>query len=411
MSFNEYRLFPNDPKSDSSSETDSSVDLDDTIIENILNQTPDINLANLNISETNTPNPNMANVLKPEYLKMIPEFSGESELLPRFIEICEKIVTKFYNAQDPTDFQNEYLMSSILAKVTGDAAIKISSCLITNWAELKTALHNTYSDKRDVFSLGIEMTELKQGFRESVFDFYNNILTLLNLQIAYLTIHLENANETAVLTAYLRKYALRVLLRGLREPIGSLMRTKNPADLNTALNMLTNDFQLEINNQNSKNHISQPKSKFNNYKGNLQMHKQHQIFPKPLPLTNYPHNYQPKPRNMNTQSNNTSNNFSNRNNFNNNNNYQNQPGPSYRNDVFNPNPNVRVPKPTPMSISTRNTNMSQGRQNFTTNNFNNQNRSSPNVQIEELFNLHSDPHVDFPSESEKIDDGADFLGN
>lgn len=53
-----------------------------------------------------------------------------------------------------------------------------------------------------------------------------------------------------------RKLALRVFLKGLREPIGSLMRTKNPLDLNSALNMLTNDFQFH--NETNKNKSSDP---------------------------------------------------------------------------------------------------------------------------------------------------------
>lgn len=40
---------------------------------------------------------------------MIPEFHGEPELLFRFLEIGEKLVTKFLNVADPNDFQNEYL--------------------------------------------------------------------------------------------------------------------------------------------------------------------------------------------------------------------------------------------------------------------------------------------------------------
>lgn len=46
---------------------------------------------------------------KKEYGDMIPEFHGEPELLFRFLEIGEKLVTKFLNVADPNDFQNEYL--------------------------------------------------------------------------------------------------------------------------------------------------------------------------------------------------------------------------------------------------------------------------------------------------------------
>lgn len=112
--------------------------------------------------------------LKQEYLGMVPEFNGEAELLPRFLSVGEKLVTKFYNAADPTDFQNEYLMSSLLAKIKGEAAVNISSSLINNWQDLKSALLNAYADKRDVYTLNIEMSELKQG-NETPFDFYNKV--------------------------------------------------------------------------------------------------------------------------------------------------------------------------------------------------------------------------------------------
>lgn len=38
---------------------------------------------------------------------------------------------------------------------------------------------------------------------------------------------------------------MRTFLKGLKEPLGSLMRTKDPKSLNDALNVLTNDFQID----------------------------------------------------------------------------------------------------------------------------------------------------------------------
>lgn len=63
--------------------------------------------------------------------------------------------------------------------------------------------------------------------------------------------------ESKILCTCLREYALRVLLRGLRDPICSLMRTRKPTDLNETLNMLTNDFQLEIKTKPNMAHITQ----------------------------------------------------------------------------------------------------------------------------------------------------------
>lgn len=324
-------------------------------------------------------------VLKPEYINMVPDFNGEAELLPRFIQICEKLVNRFYNAEDEGDFQNEYLMSSILAKIKGEAAINISSCVINKWTDLKSALLDCYADKRDCYSLVIEMTELRQNTSESVFEFYNRLQQLLNLQTSYLSTH-KDENEAKILTDYFRNYALRILLRGLKEPIGSLMRTKNPKDLNTALNMLTNDFQLEVYNKNEKSKQIQ-RTKYNNKVFNKPSYQ----FPNlQLPVTNFAHNAQkPGPAVQNNR------NFSNKpvpsHNVN--------PGTSYTRTNTN-----NFPKPTPMSISTTNTYRNP-------NNFRQSTNFKPAKRdfiFEELHNIEDptpeNPTVEFPEEEN------DFLG-
>jgi len=73
---------------------------------------------------------NQITILRKEYLDMITEFSGETQILSTFLKICEKLLNKFYNNYDVGDFQNEYLMSTILSKIKGSAAINISSCII-----------------------------------------------------------------------------------------------------------------------------------------------------------------------------------------------------------------------------------------------------------------------------------------
>lgn len=66
---------------------------------------------------------------------MIPEFSSDNELLPRFIEICEKLVNTFYNPVDIGDFQKKNLMSIILTKgevVKNIAGCPTTTCLVKN---------------------------------------------------------------------------------------------------------------------------------------------------------------------------------------------------------------------------------------------------------------------------------------
>lgn len=313
---------------------------------------------------------NEASVLKSEYLNMIPEFHGETELLPRFLEICEKLVTKFYITANPADFQNEYLMSSILSKVKGDAMLSISSCVIKNWSNLKTALLNTYSDKRDAYTLNIELVELRQG-NENAFEFYNKIQHILNLKTAYITVH-SDVPEAEVLIEYSRNLALRVLLRGLKDPIGSLMRAKNPADLNSALNMLTNDFQIESTKHSDKSFVKKP-----NFQPKQNQQHNFKFYQPPQP-TYFASNF---PRPSNNLFNNNRPNFIQR---------PPQPKPSTSNQNSGP-PRNQYYKPTPMSISTQNTfRPQQNNQRSFAQNQTRPSTSRPNFVFEELYNIESE---------------------
>lgn len=290
-------------------------------------------------------------VLQKEYFQMVPEFHGDPEQLPRFLELGQKLATKFYNEEDPDDFQNEYLIGSLLSKVKGVAQNQISNRIIKNWTDLKNALLETYSDKRDIFTHTIEMSFMKQFPNESPFDFYHRINNNLNLQLTYIANHVMKTHHECM-TQFVNKLALRVLLRGLREPLGPLLRTRDPDSLNAALNMMTNDFQLETSFNKNHNRTSgksntgkfsggqssswgktpQLTQKFGQYQGNNGF-QSHSPSPTYVP---------PQLRNNNFQNpqQNTA--------------FRGQAGTSTQ---------TRLPAPTPMSISTRNT--------MKTNNFHN----------------------------------------
>lgn len=92
------------------------------------------------------------------------------------------------------------------------------------------------------YSITIGITELKQLPGKSVLEFNNKIITII--KFTYLITQIA-AVEANVRIAYFRNDALLILLRGLRESIGQLMRAKNLADMNTNLNIQTNDFPFE----------------------------------------------------------------------------------------------------------------------------------------------------------------------
>ncbi|XP_039295006.1 uncharacterized protein LOC120353850 [Nilaparvata lugens] len=298
-------------------------------------------------------------VLRKEFLDMIPEFSGEPLLLNRFVSICDKVVAKFFVQSNPDDFQNEYLFSTIISRLKGRALELVTSGNTYAWPEVRRVLLDGYLDKRDCFTLNIEMTELKQESSESPFHFHERIQKILNLQLAYFLTKMA-ANST-ILCEYAKQLALRVFLRGLNEPIGSLMRTKNPSSLSEALSMITNEMQYKNRNSNynfnlNKRPISQPFQQ-------LPLTKQIQHFPHTRPMQNFPQNKtypnfqnqsQQRPMITHQNSNQQFRNFSS----------MNQQRPMFQRQFFGQQHRPQMQsQPTPMSISTRNTELEPPKKN------------------------------------------------
>lgn len=282
--------------------------------------------------------------LKEHYLNMIPNFSGEVQLLPDFIRVCESLVTHFYDTQNPDNYQNVCLMLNIKAKITGQAKLNLSSYTLETWDDLKKALLNTYGDKRDCFTLVFEMCNVRQG-NLSAHEFHTKIQTYINLHASYVDTH--NVAGKSEIKQYVAELGLRSFLRNLKEPLGSIMRTRNPQDLNDALNILTNEYQMEANyrgNQSSSSRYPPNSSnrQTNQYTGNSFQRSQNQ--------------------NQNQQNWNQNRNFQQKNTFNSSNsanwrNQQNQqtPGTS-RQNVWNKQEG-NLPKPTPMSAQTLRSNL------------------------------------------------------
>lgn len=182
--------------------------------------------------------------LKEIHLKLIPEFNGNPKLLSNFISVCEELINTFYNQAQPENFQNRLLLLSIKNKIIGHAAEQLAGITIKKWADIKQALLNSYSDKRDEFTLLIEISCVKQGNR-SYLDYYKHISHLLNLYTAYVDTHYNNPLTAETLKTNATNLSLRVFTLGLKDPIGSLIRSRNPKTLNDAYNLLTNEFNVE----------------------------------------------------------------------------------------------------------------------------------------------------------------------
>lgn len=205
------------------------------------------------------------------HLDMIPEFKGEPNLVHRFLDVTTKLINQFYDNENPDNFQNEILLCNIISKIKSPASEKISSFKISNFDDLRNALLTTYSDKRDIYTLTIEISKLKQWQSETPFAFHERLQSLLNTLLSKINSNGENtAAVSEALCNFSRNLSLRVLLQGLKEPIGSQMRTRNPPDLQTAVSLLTNDFQYTNANPtfNNTRNIANPNRSNSNFNNN-----------------------------------------------------------------------------------------------------------------------------------------------
>lgn len=240
--------------------------------------------------------------LEAEHLRMIPEFSGEAALLPEFISISQQICDYFTDTVNPENFQNFYLLNTLKSKITGVAKLNISSYNINTWDDLKNALLTTYEDKRDAYTLTIELCNLRQYGNESAFDFHQRVQKHINLHTSYLNTHTEEIAGATHVATYISKLALRTFLKGLKDPLGSFVKTRNPKDMNEALNLLTNDFQMdakrtthENTSHNPNNTLnSRPKSVLPHIPFRPQIPFRNQTYQRPAFPTN-PHQYQRSP--------------------------------------------------------------------------------------------------------------------
>lgn len=205
---------------------------------------------------------NMANQFNEFYLKMIPEFDGEPANVGNFINSCNLIMNQFYNANDPNLYLNHFLLNFIQSKLTGQARAIISTKNITDWNSLKTAITENFTDQRDDTSLLSELLSLKQRANEDALSFSNRCRYIEQLLISNLSCNEQNANTRVLKATIYSQQTLKAFLGGLRNPLGMVVRSTKPQNIESALKFIISEENYEYRdgmfskNKNSSNNNS-----------------------------------------------------------------------------------------------------------------------------------------------------------
>ncbi|CAB3222779.1 unnamed protein product [Arctia plantaginis] len=157
-------------------------------------------------------------------LRPVPDFDGNPNVLTRFIQICDQIVTSYMSTEADNALSNLCLLNGILNKITGPAASIINSNGVPdNWLDIRNALINNFADQRDETALYNDLSLATQGQRTPQ-EFYDHCQTLFSTIMTYVSLH-DNIPTTVEAKRNLyRKSTMQAFVRGLREPLGSRIR-------------------------------------------------------------------------------------------------------------------------------------------------------------------------------------------
>lgn len=317
---------------------------------------------------------------KTEYLKCVPEFDGNPAELQRYLSTSENIINAFYDVNNLNNFQNSYIINSLINKLTGTAKIVINIQNVRSWIELKETLTNHFADQRDEQCLNRDLILMKQTPGEKPQQFFDRCLHLLNIICAFIDNHENSLDTKKVKREFYKTLTLRTFLAGLQDPLGTIIRGMRPQNLNEALQLIIEEENLrrfKSNNQNQNLHPQKQNINFNN----TTQPKRFEFVNNPPNQSKFPSQpiqYTTRPVNQKF--------FTHKQVFGN-------PKPPQNVNVFAPKRNfIPQSKPTPMSTSTRQSNQ------FGNNHFQNQNRFQnqkprQNFISEELFNAENENDI------------------
>ncbi|KAJ8976923.1 hypothetical protein NQ317_005095 [Molorchus minor] len=313
---------------------------------------------------------------KSEYLKCVPQFDGNPNELNRYLSTCESLISHFYDPTNPNNFENIYLLNSLVSKLTGNARLVTNIQSVTTWEELKDTLTRNFADQRDEACLNRDLVLLRQYQNEKPQQFFDRCLQILNLLCSYVDAHEATADAKVLKRNLYNNLALNTFLAGVREPLGTTLRCMRPTSMTQALQFIIQEenvsyFQSFTNKPYNKYASAQNKPPAPSQKQNNNFHNSHPTqqfgfqnqnnFGRPQnnfvgPQTNFgrfQNTFSNQPSQFQNRVNNQSQGFS----------RNSQMFRPPQQNVFKPNQNNQnFPKPTPMSVSTRQTSSNNVRQ-------------------------------------------------
>lgn len=197
---------------------------------------------NLNLQEIpevveNPQEANMAQAFHLEYLKTVPEFNGAPHTLSEYVRSAEVIINHYFangqpQAQDV--FLQTLVLSALRTKLSGRALLVTSGREIATWNELKGILQRSFADQRSENTLLRDLMLLKQK-NETAQEYYEICQQTRSLLYSNLQLTEQDAAVRQVKKTQYDNLTLKAYLSGLKEPLGSFLRSMRPGTLEQAI--------------------------------------------------------------------------------------------------------------------------------------------------------------------------------
>lgn len=177
-------------------------------------------------------------------LNEIPHFDGTPSQLSEYIRSADDILNQFLQPQNPGAYINKLLLSAVRNRLKGQALEIVTGYTFNTWEELKDTLIQNFGDQRSELNLQIDITRMKQNYKESPINFFNRVRSLLAVYNSKISLHNEPQEIKEYKLRASKDLALKAFTTGLLEPLGSFLRCKAPTTLENAISIIREEIDV-----------------------------------------------------------------------------------------------------------------------------------------------------------------------
>lgn len=233
--------------------------------------------------------------------KFIKSYDGNRDKLCAFLTNCDRAVALAAPHQQNT------LLSFILTSLEGQAEVICANHVTNNWSELKDLLKRSFGERKHYAHLLLELQNCKQFHTEGVSQYILRIENCIKNLLVSVNQNNKEPAEMLGRTASIQELGMQTFMYGTNPQIATILRSRNPKDLNEA-------FTISLEEERINKLMNKSKSNYNVKSCNIKNEKNkiHHNFDKRKVMFVKNNIYNNKSYHQNSGQNNNNNNFTNK---------------------------------------------------------------------------------------------------